>query len=73
MSVISFKAPIKNGTIEIPDEYKQALTDTDQVEVTILTPRKTAKTGFIAELIDNPIEVVDFTPLTRDEAHDRSL
>jgi hypothetical protein len=73
MSVITFRAPIKNGVIEIPEEYKKALSGTSQVEVTILTQRDTAKTGLIAELIDNPIEVEDLVPLTRDAAHDRSL
>ncbi|MGB3200861.1 MAG: hypothetical protein WBA99_08160 [Nodosilinea sp.] len=73
MSVITFKAPIKNGVIEIPEEYKKALIGTVHVEVTILTQQVTAKTGLIAELIDHPIEVEDFVPLTREEAHDRNL
>ncbi len=73
MSVITFKAPIKNGVIEIPEEYKKALLGTGQVEVTIWTQRDTAKTGLIAELIEHPVEVEDFVPLTRDAAHDRNL
>lgn len=73
MSVITFKALIKNGIIEIPEECKKALSGTGQVEVTILTQRDTAKTGLIAELIDNPIEVEDFVPLTRDAVHDRNF
>ncbi|MEA5447411.1 hypothetical protein VB780_02445 [Leptolyngbya sp. CCNP1308] len=73
MSFITFKAPIKDGMIEIPAEYKQALSGTDQVEVTILTQPDTAKTGLIAKLLENPIAVDDFVPLSREEAHDRNF
>ena len=73
MSVITFKAPIKNGMIEIPAEYKQVLSGIDPVEVTILTQFNTAKTGLIAKLLENPIVVDDFVPLSREEAHDRNL
>ncbi|MFQ4136455.1 hypothetical protein PGN35_009050 [Nodosilinea sp. PGN35] len=73
MSIITFKASIKDGAIEIPAEYKQALSDTDQVEVTISARPNTAKIGLIAKLLENPITVDDFVPLSREEAHDRNL
>lgn len=73
MEAVEFEANIKNGNIEIPTTYRADLTEGAKVRVIVLQARKTAKTGFIAELIDNPVEVADFTPLTRDEAHDRSL
>ncbi|WP_017296578.1 hypothetical protein [Nodosilinea nodulosa] len=60
MPVITFKAPIENGIIEIREEYKEALLGTDQVEMTILTQCTTAKTGLIAELIEHPTEVDEF-------------
>ncbi len=73
MSVITFKAPIKNGVGEISEESKKALLGTDQVEITILAQLNTAQTGLIAELIEHPVKVEDFTPLTREEAHNRNL
>lgn len=73
MSFITFKAPIKDGMIEIPAKYKQALSGTDQVEVTISTRPHTAKTGLIAKLLESPIVVDDFVPLSREETHDRNV
>ena len=73
MSAITFTATIQNGMIKIPDEYQQDLSNADCVEVTVVSQKKTAKTGIIAELIENPIIVKDFKPFTREEAHDRKL
>ncbi len=75
MSTIQFKANIKDGVIEIPEEYRQELIEEDVVTVTIYTVRKPKKKiseiGFIAELTKNPIQVKDFKFLTREEAHER--
>ena len=73
MSTITFTATIQDGMIKIPDEYQQDLNNAEYVEVTIISKKKTAKTGIIAELIENPIEVKDFKPLTRDEIYDSNL
>jgi hypothetical protein len=76
METIEFQAKIKNGVIEIPGEYSQELNDSEMVEVTIkriVKKKRIAKTGIIARLIENPILVENFKPLTREEAHDRNL
>lgn len=73
MSAIKFIATIENGMIKIPAEYQQDLNNLDRVEVIVVSERKTAKTGIIADLIENPIIVEDFKLLTREEAHDRKL
>ena len=73
MSTITFTSTIQDGMIKIPDEYQQDLNNAEHVEVTVISKKKTAKTGIIAELIENPIIVEDFKPLTREEAHDRKL
>lgn len=73
MSTITFTTSVKDGAIEIPEEYKQELESSGVVQVTIVSKKKTAKTGIIAELIGNPIIIKDFKPLTRDEAHARQL
>lgn len=73
MSTITFTATIQDGMIKIPDEYQQDLDNAVQVEVTVVSKKKTAKIGIIADLIENPIIVENFKPLTREEAHDRRL
>lgn len=70
MSTITFTASIQDGVIEIPEEHKKELGNGDSVKVTVVK-KKTPMTGIIEELINNPIKVKDFTPLTRDEAHER--
>jgi|GEM_PF-5884677 hypothetical protein len=39
----------------------------------IVNKKKISETKLISHLIKHPIEVKDFTPFTRDEAHHRKL
>lgn len=71
MFAVEFKANINNGLIEIPDEYKQEFEDGNSVKVIILKKQKNSATGIIARLTSNPVKVKGFTPLTREEAHER--
>ena len=75
MSTIKFQATVKNGLIEIPDQYQQEVEAMEVIEVVVKKAEKQNKkiSGFLKELIENPIEVKDFKPLTRDEIYDRSL
>ena len=68
--MLEFTTKVKRGQIEIPPEYQQQLQDGDTVKVTIAT-NSFSTTGAIAQLINNPIPVKNFIPLTRDEAHER--
>ena len=70
MFSVEFQTNVKNVVIEIPNEYKQEL-DNNSVRVIIIRKQKTSTTGMIARLMSNPLEVKDFTPLTREETHER--
>lgn len=73
MATVEFEASVKNGIIEVPAAHKADLVEGGKVRVTVLSPSKTAKRGLIAELIANPVQLDDVTPLSREEVHDRSL
>jgi len=69
MFSVEFQTDVKNGVIEIPDEYKQEFDDSN-VRVIITKKQKTSAAGIIARLMSSPLEVKGFTPLTREEAHE---
>jgi hypothetical protein len=70
MDIIEFQTEIKNGIIEIPDEYRNQLTK--HVRVILLPGEKSPTTkNFIEVLLAHPLRVKDFCPLTREEAHAR--
>ena len=75
MSTVEFQAIVKNGVIEIPEQYQQEVEAMEVVEVVVKKAEKQKKkiSGFFKELTENPIEVKDFKPLTRDEIYDRDL
>lgn len=67
---VEFKATIKQGIIEIPEDYQQELRDENEVTVIVLKKTKRiSQTGMIAELTKNPISVPGLRQLTRDEIH----
>jgi hypothetical protein len=75
MYAIEFQAKIKNGNIEIPEEYRRRLREQggeNAVRVIILTVERGTSVDFIDELLANPIPASDFVPFTRDESHDRN-
>ena len=71
MFAVEFQANINNGLIEIPDEYKQEFENGNSVKVIIMKEQKNSVTGIIPRLATNPVKVKGFTPLTREEAHER--
>ncbi|WP_413167015.1 hypothetical protein ACL6C3_09975 [Capilliphycus salinus ALCB114379] len=67
---VEFKAKIKQGIIEIPEEYKQQLREESEVTVIVLKqPKIISQTGILAELTQNPISVPGVRKLTRDEIY----
>jgi len=55
------------GVIEIPEEYRDQLPET--VRIIILAPTVQQSQGIIAQLLANPIQDEQFTPLRRDEIY----
>lgn len=75
LNAIEFKAKIKQGMIEIPQEYQQHLNEENEVQVIVIKQAKIATTqvqktkDIIDYLTENPIKVDGF--LSREEIHDR--
>jgi len=70
--IVEFETKIRNGVIEIPEQYKQELSDGDKIIVSIVT-KKPRAWSIMDELARNPISVKGLGKMTRDEMHDRSL
>jgi hypothetical protein len=70
MSRIEFTAELKENTIEIPEEYRGHIRGI--VRVIILSQEHADQPDLIAQLLTNPIEIANFTPLTRDDVNERS-
>ncbi len=51
----------------------RSLQSNPNLETASAPKQSTAKIGIIAELIEHPVTVKNFKPLTREEAHDRQL
>ena len=64
---IEFQTSIKNGTIELPTEYRDTVTGT--VRVIILAPELRRSSKIIHRILEHPIEDADFTPLKRDDIY----
>ena len=69
MQTIAFQAKILNGAIEIPEEYRAQLGEL--VKVILVTKADVSSATMIDQLLENPIQLEDFVPLSKDEIHDR--
>ncbi|MDZ7704698.1 MAG: hypothetical protein U5L04_09485 [Trueperaceae bacterium] len=69
MKAIEFLATVHNGVIEIPEQHRAELRR--QVRVIVLQDEPSGEPDFIDELLDNPLPVSDFTPLSREEIYER--
>lgn len=69
MYTIEFNAQLKNGVIEIPEEYRDELDET--VHVIIQSKRNPNRSTFAEVAVRYPITTSGFTPLTREEIYER--
>lgn len=70
METIEFQAVIKDGSIEIPQQYLKRLKA--QVRVTLLTENTAKKQeNLIDKLLVHPVRIKGFRPLTREEIYAR--
>jgi hypothetical protein len=74
MYAVEFKATIKNGTIAVPKRFRSEISET--VKVIILKDHQAKRKGAsspdaIEALLARPLQVANFTPLTREECHER--
>ena len=69
MYAIEFEAKVKDGVIEVPLQYRAKLKDL--VRVIILAEGEAESSTLIDRLLEKPLEVRGFEPLSREEAHVR--
>lgn len=70
MYAIEFQTKLKNGSIEIPEEYKDKISGTVRVIVLSQENSSIQKTDIIDRLLKHPIEMASFIPLDREEIYD---
>jgi len=72
LEALEFKTRIQNGSIRLPDEYRQEFREGDDIHVIVLIQKKSLpKKDIIDELTENPIQV--FGMLSREEIYSRYL
>ena len=69
--MIKFQAKVNQGKIEIPEIYQDNLQMVEMVEIIIPDSLKNVSSGIIDRLLEHPLEIQDFTPLSRDEIYER--
>jgi hypothetical protein len=70
MYAVEFQAQIKNGTIEIPEAYRSHFKK--RVRVILLAEEESSTMTLIDQLLQHPLKVAGFKPLTREEMYERS-
>ncbi len=70
MFTVEFHAAVQNGLIVIPDEYKERIMSRVRV---ILLQEEYPKVAhsLIGQLLENPLKIDGFQPLTREEMYVR--
>lgn len=68
MNTVQFDTIVSDGVLEIPAQFRGTLEG--KVHVTVSKPVPGPKKNGLRELLDNPLKIPDFVPLTRDEANE---
>ena len=69
MYAVEFQAKIKDGTIEIPEMYRNRFKA--RVRVILLAEDESTAETFIDQLLQHPLKMKGFKPLTREELYER--
>ena len=69
MYTIEFQAKIRNGKIEIPVQYREQLQETVKVIIQAEAPEPSY--NLIDQLLEKPLEVKGFMPLSRESVYVR--
>ena len=71
MNAVEFEAVVKDGRIEIPADHAETVKGPVRVIVLYGHDADAGAVGYFDDLMDNPIRVPGFVPLTREEANER--
>jgi hypothetical protein len=69
MYAVEFQAKIKDGTIEIPELYRNRFKE--RVRVILLAEEESTDETFIDKLLQHPLKVAGFKPLAREAIYER--
>ena len=72
MTTIEFQTRIDNGSILIPEQFRDQIKGSARVTVVIDENVTGEAEDFIQYLMRNPLHIPDFKPMTRDEIYDRN-
>jgi bifunctional DNA-binding transcriptional regulator/antitoxin component of YhaV-PrlF toxin-antitoxin module len=71
MYAVEFKATIKDGTITIPEKFRENINK--NVKVILLSEeREETSYSIIEDLLKSPLNIPNFKPYTREEIYDRT-
>ena len=70
MYAVEFQAKVRNGSIEIPKEYRTRFKE--RVRVILLAEEEGTAATFIDHLLEHPVHIPGFKPLTREEIYERT-
>lgn len=69
MYAIEFQTKVKDGSITIPEEYRDQLKGS--VRVILLAEERTETFDMIEHLLVSPLNIEGFKPLTREEIYEQ--
>ena len=69
MEAVEFQTKVKDGFIEIPEVYRNRFKD--RVRVIVIADEQNLGVDLIKQLLENPLNVVGFRPLTRAEIYEQ--
>jgi len=69
MYAIEFQTKVRNGRIEIPEQYQNRLQG--QVRVIVLSDDAPSMADMIDQLLASPLKLENFTLLTREEIYEK--
>jgi hypothetical protein len=69
MYAVEFQTKVKNGTIEIPEVYRDRFKE--RVRVILLAEEEGTTLNLIDQLLQRPVKVAGFKPLSREEMYER--
>ena len=71
MRTAEFEADVRNGTIEIPAEYRKLFGNSVRVTLSAAEPDSKSALTILDQWLVSPIRVSDFQPLSREQADER--
>lgn len=69
MRAIEFQTKVKNGSISIPERYRNRIKG--NVRVILLTDEDSENFDMVEYLLANPLDIEGFKPLTREEIYEQ--